>query len=277
MAGRPRGHGRPLAALSRLAPRPHALAAGRSVAEAEISGIAPHAPDPAPALGPCPGEDEAALWDELRRAGLKPWVHRKISRAAKLPADANVHHLPAFARGALEIQDLASQAVGLACDPDPGERWWDACAGAGGKALHLAALMGGKGLVVATDVNASKLKEAVPPRPAEPVPQPDDQGMGRPPVAGKPKSFDGVLVDAPCSALGTWRRNPNARWTTPREAVGRLAELQSRSSTPHPPGSAPAATLLYSVCTLTPAETFGVIRPFLEAHPDFHLDPFPHP
>ena len=91
------------------------------------------------------GTDEQALWNELTSTGLKPWVHRKLTRAAKIDVEADVHHLPAFERGDLEIQDLASQAVALACDPDPGERWWDACAGAGGKALHLAALMKGKG------------------------------------------------------------------------------------------------------------------------------------
>src|SRR4029077_533347 len=81
-------------------------------------------------------------------------------RAAKLDQEAEVYHLPAFLRGALEIQDLASQAVALACDPDPGERWWDACAGPGGKAIHLAALMQGKGVVVATDPSEGRLREA---------------------------------------------------------------------------------------------------------------------
>ena len=109
---------------------------------------------PAPLWVRAQDADEAKLWAELARSGLKPWVHRRVTRAAKLDPDADVHHLPAFERGELEIQDLASQAVGLACDPDPGDRWWDACAGAGGKALHLAALMQGKGLVVATDIHA---------------------------------------------------------------------------------------------------------------------------
>jgi len=219
----------------------------------------------------------AALWSELRDGGVKPWVHRHIPSAAKLPADSDIHHLPAFERGALEIQDLASQAVALACDPDPGERWWDACAGAGGKALHLAALMGGKGVVVATDVNAAKLKEAARRARRSPFRNLTTKPWDGHRVAGKPKSFDGVLVDAPCSALGTWRRNPDARWTTHREAITRLAELQSEILHAAAPGVKPGGTLVYSVCTLTPTETLGVIRPFLETHPDFHLDPFPHP
>ncbi len=223
------------------------------------------------------GRDASALWAELRDAGLKPWVHRHVLNAARLPADSDVHHLPAFVRGALEIQDLASQAVAIACDPDPGERWWDACAGAGGKALHLAALMGGKGLVVATDVNAAKLKETIRRARRSPFRNLTTKPWDGRHVVGKSKSFDGVLVDAPCSALGTWRRNPDARWTTQRTTVTRLAELQPQILHAAAQGVRPGGTLVYSVCTLTPAETLGVVRPFLETHPDFQLDPFPHP
>src|SRR5262249_40496017 len=107
------------------------------------------------------GDDPEALWAELRQEGLRPWVHRRIPSAARLDSDADVHHRSAFTRGDLEIQDLASQSVGVVCDPEAGERWWDACAGAGGKALHLAALMRGKGVVVASDVNERVLREAV--------------------------------------------------------------------------------------------------------------------
>jgi 16S rRNA (cytosine967-C5)-methyltransferase len=224
-----------------------------------------------------PASSAAAVWAELREGGLKPWVHRHVPTAARLPEDADVHHLPAFQRGALEIQDLASQAVALACDPDPGERWWDVCAGAGGKALHLAALMEGKGVVVATDVNAGKLKETVRRARRSPFRNLTTKTWDGRRVAGKPRSFDGVLVDAPCSAVGTWRRNPDARWTTPREAIARLAELQSQILDTAAPGVRPGGTLLYSVCTLTPTETLGVIRSFLETHTDFRLDPFPHP
>jgi 16S rRNA (cytosine967-C5)-methyltransferase len=177
----------------------------------------------------------------------------------------------------LEVQDVASQAVGLVCDPDPGERWWDACAGAGGKALHLAGLMGGKGLVVATDVNAARLKEAVRRARRSPFRNLTTKEWDGRHVAGKARSFDGVLVDAPCSAIGTWRRNPDARWTTDRQAIPRLAELQAGILHAAAPGVKPGGTLVYSVCTLTSPETTGVVRTFLEGHPEFQLDPFPHP
>lgn len=223
------------------------------------------------------GADDQAIWSELASGGLKPWVHRRITSAAKLDPGADVHHLPAFQRGELEIQDLASQAVGLACDPDPGDRWWDACAGAGGKALHLASLMRGKGVVVATDIHAARLKEAVRRARKSPFRNVTTKEWDGRHVAGKPRSFDGVLVDAPCSAVGTWRRNPDARWSTEREAVARLAELQGHLLKVASAGVRPGGTLVYSVCTLTPAETTGVVGAFLNEHPDFRLDPFPHP
>ena len=223
------------------------------------------------------GTDEKKIWNELSALGLKPWIHRRYTRAAKIEPGSDVHHLEAFTRGDLEIQDIASQAVALACDPDPGERWWDACAGAGGKALHLAALMGGKGLVVATDVNARKLKETVRRARRSPFRNLTTKEWDGHHVAGKAKSFDGVLVDAPCSAIGTWRRNPDARWTLDREAIPRLAELQLQLLQSASAGVKTGGTLVYSVCTLTRAETQDVVQAFLQARPEFRLDPFPHP
>ncbi len=223
------------------------------------------------------GLDPKALWAELAGLGLKPWVHRKVGLAAKLDPESDIHHLPAFERGDLEIQDLASQAVALACDPDPGERWWDACAGAGGKALHLAALMKGKGLVVASDVHEARLKEAQRRARRSPYRNLTAKAWDGKHVVGKAGKYDGVLVDAPCSAIGTWRRNPDARWTLEPTAVARLAELQAQILRVAAAGVRPGGTLVYSVCTLTVAETQGVVRAFLADQPEFQLDPFPHP
>jgi 16S rRNA (cytosine967-C5)-methyltransferase len=223
------------------------------------------------------GGDPDRLWDELRRQGIKPWVHRRVATAARLGPEVDVHHLAAFERGALEIQDLASQAVGLVCDPEPGERWWDCCAGAGGKALHLASLMGGKGVVVATDIQARKLQEAVRRARRSPFRNVTTKPWDGRHVVGKPGRYDGVLVDAPCSAIGTWRRNPEARWTLDAQAIPRLAELQSRILDAASAGVRPGGVLVYSVCTVTPAETIQVIRRFLNSHTAFTLDPFPHP
>lgn len=223
------------------------------------------------------GDDPERVWEELRGAGARPWVHRRVTAAAKLGPDVDVYHLAAFERGALEIQDIASQSVGLVCDPDPGERWWDACAGAGGKALHLAALMSGKGTVIATDRHDRRLKETVRRARRSPFRNLSTRLWDGKHVVGKPGSYHGVLVDAPCSAIGTWRRNPEARWSLDPAAIRRLAESQRVLLEVAARGVRPGGRLVYSVCTLTPLETTQVLAGFRESHPEFQWDPFPHP
>lgn len=223
------------------------------------------------------GRGEKEIWAELRDQGITPWVHRRILTAARLSEEVDVYHLPAFRRGFLEIQDLASQCVGLICDPDPGERWWDVCAGAGGKSLQLAALMKGKGVVVATDTIERKLREISRRSKRSPFRNISPRIWDGKGASGKPGTFDGVLVDAPCSAIGTWKRNPDARWALKPEAVSRLAALQAEILHEAAAGVKPGGTLVYSVCTITPQETAEVIDAFLESHPRFRLDPFPNP
>lgn len=223
------------------------------------------------------GTDPEKLWKEMRAQGLNPWVHRRMLDAARLGPEVDVYHLPAFERGQLEIQDLAAQAVARVCDPDPGERWWDACAGAGGKALHLAALMTGKGLVVATDVHDYKLKETVRRARRGPFRNITTKAWDGRRVPGKTTSFDGVLVDAPCSAIGTWRRNPEARWNLDEAAIARLAAVQKEALDKASAGVRVGGRLVYAVCTVTPTETSRVVQDFLAKSPGFQLDPFPNP
>ena len=175
---------------------------------------------------------------------------------------------PAFHRGAFEIQDLASQLVGLACAPRPGETWWDACAGEGGKLLHLAGLMGNKGVVWASDRNERRL-QVLKRRAARAEifnyrAAPWD-GTARLPTKTK---FDGVLLDAPCSGVGTWQRNPHARWTTTPDDVRELAAAQRTLLEPVLPALKPGGRLVYAVCTLTRSETTAVADAFAAAHPE---------
>jgi 16S rRNA (cytosine967-C5)-methyltransferase len=174
-----------------------------------------------------------------------------------------------FQRGQFEIQDLASQLVAHSCAPAAGETWWDACAGEGGKTLHLADLMQNKGLIWASDRSIRRL-EVLKKRAARAevfnyraVPW---QGGSTPPTRTR---FDGVLVDAPCSGVGTWQRHPHARWTASPMDVGELAQAQQQLLE-HVSGSVkPGGRLVYSVCTLTRSETAGVVSRFSAAHPEF--------
>jgi len=192
-----------------------------------------------------------------------------LPQACRYDGQEDLFRHPIFQSGAFEIQDLASQAVGLVCAPQSGETWWDACAGEGGKTLHLSDLMGGKGLVWSSDRaewRLQRLKQRAARSGCFNYRSVVWNGGPKPPTK---TIFDGVLVDAPCSGIGTWGRNPHARWSTRREDVEELAVVQ-RSLLDHVAGSIrPGGRLVYSVCTLSRAETSGVADAFMAAHPEF--------
>ena len=220
-----------------------------------------------------------AIWGELREAGLKPWIHRRLTTAAKLPPDTDLTELASFQSGRLIVQDLSSQVVGLVCDPDPGERWWDVRGEVvnGLHALHLATIMGGKGNVVTTfEVERRRHDVALRLRATDLHNITTKVWDGQHPV-GKAASFDGVLFDAPSSGIGTWRRHPDARWTITPNQIPEFATRQVQALAAVSTRVRPGGTLIYTVPTLTRAETSGVVDAFLGAHPDFHLQPFPHP
>ena len=174
-----------------------------------------------------------------------------------------------FKTGVFELQDISSQAVGVLCAPTPGETWWDACAGEGGKTLHLADLMQGRGQVFASDKaewRLAKLKQRAARAAVQNYQSAVWEGGEELPFALK---FDGILVDAPCSGVGTWQRNPHARWTTMANDVRELAELQLRILTNAARATKPGGKLVFAVCTLTRAETTAVAGLFSSAHPDF--------
>jgi 16S rRNA (cytosine967-C5)-methyltransferase len=188
---------------------------------------------------------------------------------------ADLHKAPGFQSGAFEIQDLSSQLVGHACGPRPGETWWDACAGEGGKTLHLSDLMRNRGLIWATDRSLRRL--SVLRRRAARAGVFNYRaaawtGAGPAPFRTR---CDGVLVDAPCSGVGTWRRNPHARWEVSLEDVRELAGVQRDLLARAALSVKPGGRLVYSVCTLTRSETGAVADGFEASHPDFEPAPLP--
>jgi 16S rRNA (cytosine967-C5)-methyltransferase len=167
-----------------------------------------------------------------------------------------------FHAGEFEIQDIASQAVAWLCAPQPGQTWWDACTGEGGKTLHLSALMQNKGLIWASDRAEWRLKNL-----KRRAARAQVFNFRAAPWDGGPRlptrtKFDGVLVDAPCSGTGTWQRNPHARWTTTLQDVIELTTVQKQLLGHVVPGVKPGGTLIYSVCTLTRSETADVVADF---------------
>ncbi|MDQ5980177.1 MAG: rRNA (cytosine967-C5)-methyltransferase [Verrucomicrobiota bacterium] len=181
----------------------------------------------------------------------------------------DLYRTPEFQGGEFEIQDLASQLVGHACAPQPGEIWWDACAGEGGKTMHLSDLLQGKGMVWASDRSArrlAKLKLRAARAKAFNYRIAEWDGSANLPTKTK---FDGILVDAPCSGVGTWQRNPHARWTTQPQDVQELAVVQANLLNHVAGALKPGGHLIYSVCTLTRAETTAIADAFTAAHPEF--------
>jgi 16S rRNA (cytosine967-C5)-methyltransferase len=174
-----------------------------------------------------------------------------------------------FHAGEFELQDLNSQLVAMICGAMPVQTWWDACAGEGGKTLHLSDLMQNKGLIWSTDRAAWRLK--ILKRRAARAKVFNYRaalwnGESKLPTRTK---FDGVLVDVPCSGIGTWQRNPHARWTTFPEDVRELAEVQGRLLTHASQAVKPGGRLVYAVCTMTRSETVAVVESFMNRTGDF--------
>ncbi len=215
----------------------------------------------------------------LRAAGLNPERHPVLPDAVKLAqARVNLYTLDAFRQGWFEVQDLASQYIGRVADPQVGERWWDCCAGAGGKSLQLAELMRRKGTVVAGDLRAWKLDELKLRARRSGFPNITTRPWdGAAPTGRRRGCFDGVLVDAPCSCSGVWRRNPDGRWNLKPEEVAELSAIQFEVLGKAAMALRPGGKLVYATCSVFECENRGVVRAFLAAHPEFALEPFTHP
>ena len=223
-------------------------------------------------------QGEPKLWLRARR-GQGAALVEKLG-AAKLDKDLfpdvvqykgeeDLYRRAEFHAGEFEIQDIASQAVGWLCAPKPGETWWDACSGQGGKLLHMSDLMENKGLIWASDRaewRLQKLKRRTGRAKAFNYRAALWDGGAKLPTKTK---FDGVLLDAPCSGVGTWQRNPHARWTTTLQDVQELAEVQKKLLAHMAPSVKPGGKLFYAVCTLTKAETVEVVENFNQSHRDF--------
>jgi len=177
----------------------------------------------------------------------------------------------------IQVQDLASQAVVYVCGAQPGEAWWDTCCGSGGKTLGLAEICGVKGNIVATDVRISILRnlkkrakahryKGIHPRLVDVT----NDSLG-------PAKFEGVLVDAPCSGIGTWSRNPDARWRTDPDNITHIAQTQADILERASEHVNPGGKLVYSVCTITNREGPDTVAAFLEKHQDFERTQFHNP
>jgi 16S rRNA (cytosine967-C5)-methyltransferase len=225
-------------------------------------------------------EDRAAVADEFAQLGWACGESKLLPNAWRLFADVDVTKTNAFQRGALEIQDLASQLVLASAGVSPSERWLDACAGAGGKTLQLSGLLGRDGAIDAYDVRADALEELTIRARRAGIPVDRSKHLSSS-VAFAPirvvntieAEYDGVLVDAPCSGSGTWRRAPHLKWTTTPADVEGAAKLQSELLSRFSRHVRPQGRLIYATCSLSRKENDDVIAAFLGSHADFSIEP----
>lgn len=195
-----------------------------------------------------------------------------LPHALRLPAGTDVS---AFA-GRIEVQDAGSQIVTLATAASPGMTVVDLCAGAGGKTLALAAMMANDGAIAAADTDRARLSRLRPRAEAAGVGIVEtrllDPGREQAALADLAGRADVVLVDAPCSGTGTWRRNPEARWRLTPARLERLVMLQRHVLGLAAPLVRPGGALVYVVCSLLDAEGAGQVDAFLAAFPGWRAE-----
>jgi len=185
-----------------------------------------------------------------------------------LEAPFDAHRSALFERGAIMPQSRASMLVARMLDPEPGARVLDLCAAPGGKTTHLAALMQDQGQIVAVERHQGRARALARTcrrmRAACVTVQIADAAYPR-----QDGPYDRVLVDPPCSGLGTLQSRPDLRWRVTPEAVHELAALQRRMLSAAAAVTARGGELVYSVCTISRAESEDVVDAFVRAHPEF--------
>lgn len=244
------------------------------------------------------GLDDADLAALLERAPLDIRVNRLLTDrdtllaelggepaadlpdAIRLPADT-LPDSEALRDGRAEVQDIGSQIVALAACAEPGGFAIDLCAGGGGKTLAIAAQMAGQGRILATDTDRPRLSRLAPraERAGVTIAEPRllDPGKEASMLADVAGQADWVMVDAPCSGTGTWRRNPEARWRLTPERLDRVVATQARLLDVAAGLTAPAGTITYVVCSLLDAEGAGQVDAFLARNPEWRALPLALP
>jgi 16S rRNA (cytosine967-C5)-methyltransferase len=213
---------------------------------------------------------------QLNREGVVATATPLSPLGMRLQGKPALQKHPLFLDGSFEVQDEGSQLLGLMLAPKRGEMVCDFCAGAGGKTLLLGALMRGSGRLYAFDTSEKRLGKMKPRLvrsglqnvQALLIAHERDAKVKR--LAGK---FDRVLVDAPCSGLGTLRRNPDLKWRQSAESVAELTQIQHNILESAGRLVKAGGRLVYATCSLLVAENEDIVTAFLAAHPEFKLLP----
>lgn len=210
------------------------------------------------------------VMDYLRKNGIET---RQIDTwAIELVERANVFRTSAFADGWFEVQDFASQQIAPALDIQPGQRIVDACAGAGGKTLHIANLAHNKGQIVALDIDDRKMRELK--RRAR---RSGSHNITTIAIDSSKRikrlfgSADRLLLDVPCTGTGVLRRNPDTKWRVDQAYLDTCYERQAKILRQYAPICKPGGKIVYATCSILREENEGQIEKFITEHPTYKL------
>lgn len=210
------------------------------------------------------------LQSELFDLNIETEYIEGYTDALKLKERANVFTTDAFQNGWFEVQDASSQLVAEFLQVKPGMKVVDTCAGAGGKTLHMAALMENKGQIIAMDIYENKLKELK--RRAKRAGAHNIEFRvidSTKPIKKLYDKADCVLIDAPCSGLGVLRRNPDAKWKLRPEFIEKIKKTQQEILEQYSRMVKPGGKLVYATCSILPSENENQVKTFLESNKEF--------
>ncbi len=216
--------------------------------------------------------DRDQLARRLESEGIPCAPTRLAHDGLVLATRRNVYEMAAFREGWMELQDEGSQLIAELCAPPPSGTVIDACAGAGGKTLALAALLQNRGRVVAYDISGTKLTELRRRVRRAGLTNVQALAVERGPPGGATPA-DRLLVDAPCSGTGVIRRNPETKWRLHAEEIDELCAKQKAILAAYAPLVRTGGRLIYATCSLLHEENDGIVDAFLSAHGEFESVP----
>ena len=182
----------------------------------------------------------------------------------------NVFLTQAFKQGLFEVQDASSQLVAPFLEVEPGQKVIDTCAGAGGKSLHLAALMENRGQIIAMDIYGHKLTELKKRARRDGIHNIENRVIeGSKSIKKLKGKADRVLIDAPCSGIGVLKRNPDSKWKLEPDFLDRIRKTQASILDQYASMVKPGGKLVYATCSILPSENEQQVKGFLKKHPEF--------
>ncbi len=212
----------------------------------------------------------AGLQKKLKEEGTETVLLKEYGEALALKERKNIFTSPCFKAGLFEIQDASSQLVAQFLEPKPGMFVVDACAGAGGKALHIAALMQNKGKLVAMDVEERKLEELKRRAQRNSVTNVETKTISSDnTIQQLENKADRLLLDVPCSGLGVLKRNPDAKWKLSAEGIEEVKQKQKNILQNYSRMLKPGGLMVYATCSILPSENQKQVESFLSENKNF--------